>query len=201
MHKEGASFRSLMNSFAIAISLGLQYGVPLQEFADAFLFTRFEPSGVVQGHDNVKMVSSVIDYIFRDLAFNYLGREDIVQVKPKTKPAPIVAHVPNGKNGKANGASNGKSVPNGKNGKTNGKANGKANGKNGTSGTGLEVLPQMVAAAVQRETPPPRFQIQADVARLAGFVGDACSTCGSFTMQRSGTCLRCTSCGSTTGCS
>src|SRR6185295_1220424 len=80
MAKEGAAFRSLMNCFAIAVSLALQYGVPLEEFVDAFVFTRFEPNGLVQGHDKVKMVTSVIDYVFRDLAINYLDRKDLCQV-------------------------------------------------------------------------------------------------------------------------
>ncbi len=77
MHKEGAAFRSLMNSFAIAISLGLQYGVPLEEFVDAFIFSRFEPNGMVNGSDNIKMATSVIDYIFRELAISYLARTDL----------------------------------------------------------------------------------------------------------------------------
>src|SRR5262249_21712602 len=80
MHKEGAAFRSLMNCFAIAVSLGLQHGVPLDEFADAFIFTRFEPNGIVQGHDQIKMVTSVIDYVFRELAITYLDRNDLCQV-------------------------------------------------------------------------------------------------------------------------
>jgi ribonucleoside-diphosphate reductase alpha chain len=83
MHREGAAFRSLMNCFAIAISLGLQYGVPLEEFVEAFVFTRFEPNGSVAGHDNIKMSTSVIDYIFRELAMSYLGRNELVQVKPE----------------------------------------------------------------------------------------------------------------------
>ena len=82
MHKEGAAFRSLLNSFAIAVSLGLQYGVPLEEYVDAFTFTRFEPNGMVSGHDHIKMTTSVLDFIFRDLALSYLGRTDLVQVKP-----------------------------------------------------------------------------------------------------------------------
>ena len=82
MHKEGASFRSLMNCFSIAISVGLQYGVPLEEFVDKFAFTRFEPSGMVEGHPNVKNATSIVDYIFRLLGFEYLNREDLVQVKP-----------------------------------------------------------------------------------------------------------------------
>ena len=82
MHKEGAAFRSLMNNFAIAISLGLQYGVPLEEFVEAFTFTRFEPSGMVEGNDTIKMATSIIDYIFRELAISYLGRNDLAHVEP-----------------------------------------------------------------------------------------------------------------------
>ncbi|CAK0751823.1 Vitamin B12-dependent ribonucleotide reductase [Azospirillaceae bacterium] len=82
MHKEGAAFRSLMNNFAIAISIGLQYGVPLEEFVEAFTFTRFEPSGMVQGNDAIKMATSVIDYIFRELAISYLGRTDLAHATP-----------------------------------------------------------------------------------------------------------------------
>jgi len=82
MHKEGAAYRSMMNCFAISISLGLQYGVPLEEFVDKFSFTRFEPSGIVDGHPNVKMSTSIVDYIFRVLGMEYLGRTDFVQVKP-----------------------------------------------------------------------------------------------------------------------
>ena len=82
MHKEGAAFRSLMNSFAIAISIGLQYGVPLEEFVEAFAYTRFEPSGMVQGNDTIKMATSVLDYIFRELAISYLERTDLANVEP-----------------------------------------------------------------------------------------------------------------------
>ena len=80
MHKEGASFRSLMNNFAIAISLGLQYGVPLEEYVDAFTFTRFEPAGFVQGNDAIKNATSILDYVFRELAISYLGRHDLAHV-------------------------------------------------------------------------------------------------------------------------
>jgi ribonucleoside-diphosphate reductase alpha chain len=83
MHKEGAAFRSLMNCFAIAVSLGLQYGVPLEEYVDCFTFTRFEPQGPVMDHPNVKYATSVIDYLFRVLGMEYLGRTDFVQVKPE----------------------------------------------------------------------------------------------------------------------
>src|SRR5262249_49634156 len=82
MHKEGAAFRSLMNNFAIAISLGLQYGVPLDEYVEAFTFTRFEPAGLVQGNETIKNATSILDYIFRELAVSYLGRHDLAHVDP-----------------------------------------------------------------------------------------------------------------------
>ncbi|WP_207424523.1 vitamin B12-dependent ribonucleotide reductase [Desertivirga brevis] len=85
MHKEGATFRSLMNCFAIAISVGLQYGVPLEEFVDKFTFTRFEPSGMVSGHENIKSATSIIDYIFRILGYEYLNRTDLVHVITEQK--------------------------------------------------------------------------------------------------------------------
>ena len=82
MHKEGAAFRAMMNNFAIAISVGLQYGVPLEEFVEAFTFTRFEPAGMVQGNDSIKNATSILDYIFRELAVTYLDRTDLAHVKP-----------------------------------------------------------------------------------------------------------------------
>ena len=154
MHKEGAAFRSLLNSFAIAVSLGLQYGVPLEEYVDAFTFTRFEPNGIVSGHDNIKMSTSVLDFIFRDVALSYLGRTDLVQVRPDD----LIATGTN-----ANGA------------------------KSGTNGNGNGVH-ELVDSDVQ-------------VARMKGYEGDPCPVCGNFTLVRGGTCLRCETCGSTTGCS
>ena len=82
MHKEGAAFRAMMNNFAIAISLGLQYGVPLEEYVEAFTFTRFEPAGIVQGNEAIKNATSILDYIFRELAISYLGRHDLAHVEP-----------------------------------------------------------------------------------------------------------------------
>ena len=82
MHKEGAALRSLLNNFAIAVSLGLQYGVPLDEYVDAFTFTRFEPSGPVQGNDSIKYATSILDYVFRELAVSYLSRFDLAHVEP-----------------------------------------------------------------------------------------------------------------------
>ncbi|MBD3764372.1 MAG: vitamin B12-dependent ribonucleotide reductase, partial [Rhodobacterales bacterium] len=83
MHKEGAGFRAMMNNFAIAVSVGLQYGVPLEEFVEAFTFTRFEPAGMVQGNDSIKSATSILDYIFRELAISYLDRTDLAHVKPE----------------------------------------------------------------------------------------------------------------------
>ncbi len=95
MHKEGAAFRSLMNCFAIAVSLGLQYGVPLDEFVDAFTFTRFEPNGIVQGNDRIRMSTSIIDYIFRELAVTYLDRKDLANVDSEDlEPDAVRGNVP-----------------------------------------------------------------------------------------------------------
>ncbi len=151
MHREGAAFRSLLNSFAIAVSLGFQYGVPLEEYVDAFVFTKFEPNGVVLGHKNIKMTTSVLDFIFRDLAFSYLGRSDLVQVKPDD----LIA--------------------------TNTLNNGKHMYKD-------SIVPE------EEDNP-------VALARLKGYEGDPCPVCGNFTLVRNGTCLKCETCGSTTGCS
>jgi len=83
MHKEGAGFRAMMNNFAIAVSVGLQYGVPLEEFVDAFTFTKFEPAGMVQGNDSIKNATSILDYVFRELAVSYLDRTDLAHVQPE----------------------------------------------------------------------------------------------------------------------
>ena len=85
MHKEGAAFRSMMNNFAIAISIGLQYGVPLEEFVEAYVGTKFEPSGTVQGNDSIKLASSIIDYVFRELAISYLNKEELAHFNPDQK--------------------------------------------------------------------------------------------------------------------
>jgi ribonucleoside-diphosphate reductase alpha chain len=153
MHKEGAAFRSLLNSFAIAVSLGLQYGVPLEEFVDAFTFSRFEPNGMVQGHDYVKLATSVIDFIFRDLGISYLGRHELGQVQ--------------------------------------------AAELSSTSTKGEEdALSPPLASGAERGDGRKRVE-----ARAKGYEGDPCPACGHFTLVRNGTCLKCETCGSTTGCS
>ena len=170
MHKEGSSFRSLMNSFAIAISLGLQYGVPLEEFVDAFVFTRFEPSGIVTGNDQIKMSTSVVDYIFRELAVSYLGRSDLAHATERDNDPDTIGK-----------GSNYESLPE--------LATGRSEFHDRQAAVGLR--------AASSET---RMEAN-QKARLLGFTGDSCSECGNFTMVRNGSCLRCTNCGTTTGCS
>ncbi len=231
MHKEGAAFRSLMNNFAIAISLGLQYGVPLEEYVDAFTFTRFEPAGLVQGNETIKNATSVLDYIFRELAVSYLARNDLAHVEPDNysdtdvgpaepgrveKPAlpatRVVSH------GFTRGQMVGRIVPRGP---AEGAAVAFANmpvtalqdglrtaypAANTASATGavtmgslaLETSPQSATA------PAPKAVIaghRAAEARLKGYEGDSCGECGNFTLVRNGTCMKCDTCGGTSGCS
>ena len=105
MHKEGAAFRSLMNNFAIAVSIGLQYGVPLDEFVDAFVFTRFEPAGRVTGNDSIRSATSILDYIFRELGVSYLDRDDLANADPDAFNADGLGH------GSADGAPEGPGAP------------------------------------------------------------------------------------------
>jgi len=182
MHREGAAFRSLLNSFAIAVSLGLQYGVPLEEYVDAFVFTRFEPNGIVQGHDNIKITTSVLDFIFRDLALAYLKRTDLVQVKPDD----LIATMTNGirKLEEAGGNGAGKQAPE------------QTAGGNGSAGSPKPQPQPVPVGAVSNEAAEAW-----NMARMQGYEGDPCPVCGHLTMVRNGTCLKCLTCGSTTGCS
>jgi len=180
MHREGAAFRSLMNCFAIAISLGLQHGVPLEEFVDAFVFTKFEPSGMVNGSPHVKMSTSVIDYIFRELAVTYLGREDLAHVPPedimkrKLRPSEDKG---------AAGPSASAATP----------------GAERDESTGI---PEPVNALADEGTSTSeKRESEYDRAKQLGYTGDSCPECGSMTMIRNGTCQKCITCGSTTGCS
>ena len=202
MHKEGAAFRSILNSFAIAVSLGLQYGVPLDEYIDAFTFTKFEPNGVVQGHDYIKMGTSVLDYIFRDLAISYLDRHDLGQVKPEDLVSTSMQPTRNGghKSAFENGRSTHPSKP-------------VQSGMTPILPLGVSQKAQVPAA--QAEAPAvTRKEIVADktpalspdvksmrAARQKGYEGDPCPACGNLTLVRNGTCLKCETCGSTTGCS
>ncbi len=184
MAKEGAAYRSLLNNFAIAISLGLQHGVPLEEFVDAFIFTRFEPSGPVSGHKRIKMSTSVIDYIFRELAVTYLSREDLAHVSEEAASKTSSDHL--------------RIVE--------------------PEFEGEEVISERMIildkestpvsdvkpAALSPRTSDPKavvMQREREKAKERGYTGDICPECGSMTMVRNGTCLKCNTCGSTTGCS
>jgi ribonucleoside-diphosphate reductase alpha chain len=240
MHKEGAAFRSLMNNFAIAVSIGLQYGVPLEEFVDAYTFTRFEPSGSVVGNDAVKMATSVLDYIFRELAISYLGRDELAHVKPSdTQPDTLgdgegetalseteqtieqvkrvasLGYVRNrltvyqGGAGGGNGAAQAADAT-----ESTASASATSNGSGATHASGTHASGNGAAAVVARETSESYVAVSSTVidevdqkleaireARMKGYEGDACGDCGNFTLVRNGTCLKCDTCGATSGCS
>jgi ribonucleoside-diphosphate reductase alpha chain len=214
MHKEGAAFRAMMNNFAIAISVGLQYGVPLEEFVEAFTFTRFEPSGMVEGNETIKMSSSILDYIFRELAISYLSRNDLAHVEPadlmpdtvgrgasesQLEPAAAAAHLAVVERVASKGyvRSNLLFLKRG---------SGPTSVSADISGGGMQMAaPQAaVGVAVDTEALLQEFDARAEqirTARMKGYEGDACPECGNFTLVRNGTCLKCDTCGGTTGCS
>ena len=199
MHKEGAAYRSLMNCFAIAISLGLQHGVPLEEFADAFVFTRFEPNGIVTGNKAITMSTSTIDYIFRELAITYLDRTDLAQVTPDDLRADSIGKMDQqSSDDEAAFDSKGSSPSSlGTSTKTEtvvtpviaGSSNGNGHGN------GASAFDAVKGSSVGVET------ATAVIAKLKGYEGDACQECGSLTLVRNGTCLKCMTCGATSGCS
>jgi ribonucleoside-diphosphate reductase alpha chain len=219
MHREGAAFRSLMNCFAIAVSLGLQYGVPLEEFVEAFTFTRFEPNGPVQGHDNIKMATSVIDYVFRELAMSYLGRHDLVQVSPDdtrhdwagdaSQPSlDFEDEADGGMHEHAPGFSHENHDSRGFRKATNGEKSPTPGGPPPTRP--IRIGPEAAdsggrgtaTALVSKAPAPEAFMAgQISVARLKGYEGDPCPECGAFTLVRNGVCLKCDTCGATSGCS
>ena len=213
MHKEGAGFRAMMNNFAIAVSVGLQYGVPLEEFVDAFTFTKFEPAGMVQGNDSIKNATSILDYIFRELAVSYLDRTDLAHVKPEGASFDDIGI------GNEEGVRNVKEVSD-------------------TAATrSLEVLKQISSTGYLRKRLPQELMQQQETsdkttdlvggelatmvaaksispavdsdpkmdprakAKLQGYEGDPCSECGNYTLVRNGTCMKCNTCGGTSGCS
>ncbi len=233
MHKEGAAFRSLMNNFAIAISIGLQYGVPLEEFVEAFTFTRFEPAGLVEGNDAIKMATSLLDYIFRELAVSYLSRTDLAHVQAGDLLPDSVGQ--GADEGDLPGPSRGGAafdavkrfasagyvrnnlivlrgapelalaVAAGSGGAG---ANPATAGVAGTRDYGAVSAPGLddsgaagaaVVGAVLAQAEGRFARIRE--ARLKGYEGDACGECGNFTLVRNGTCLKCTTCGATNGCS
>ncbi len=198
MHKEGAAFRSLMNCFAIAISLGLQHGVPLEEYIDAFIFTRFEPNGFVTGHSRIKRVTSLIDYIFRELAITYLGRHDLAQVteddlrmdtvkreEPSFDGEEVVEERVIESFAAASGAAASGAAPN-------------------AAASPIRAAAQLGATSARARIPAHQPMPLVDAyreAKIKGYEGDACGECGLFTLVRNGTCLKCDNCGATTGCS
>jgi ribonucleoside-diphosphate reductase alpha chain len=231
MHKEGAAFRAMMNNFAIAVSLGLQYGVPLEEYVEAFTFTRFEPSGFVQGNQSIKNATSILDYVFRELAISYLGRHDLAHVDPSEighdvmgggveqgRMAPDatgpVATTPLASSGFRRGKPINLLAIHG------GAAANDALGRGGVTATALGGTGLATAGATALKEEPESYG-EAEMSKLGfsapaaqpsaserraeaimkGYVGDSCGECGNFTLVRNGTCLKCNTCGATTGCS
>ena len=193
LHKEGASFRSLMSCFAIAVSIGLQYGVPLEEFVDKFVFTRFEPNGFVD-HPNIKHCTSVVDYIFRVLGMEYLGRTDFVQIKPEDKDVDETAHEDHAQ-ADFEARVNAQQAADEPVSRT-------------TQSSAQPAAPQRSqAAAAPNATVDPTLASQLNAlrsreAQMASLMGDAplCDVCGSIT-RRNGSCYVCDSCGRSMGCS
>ncbi len=224
MHKEGAGFRAMMNNFAIAVSVGLQYGVPLEEFVDAFTFTKFEPAGMVQGNDSIKNATSILDYIFRELAVSYLDRTDLAHVKPTGASFDDLGR------GEEEGVSNVQEM------------------SESAASKSLEVLKQISSTGYLRKRLPQDLVVlqggQDDAAfagtdpvgalntlvpetatatvmvsettvatgsvtamdervkaKMQGYEGDPCGECGNYTLVRNGTCMKCNTCGGTSGCS
>jgi len=241
MHKEGAALRSLLNNFAIAVSLGLQYGVPLEEYVDAFTFTRFEPSGPVQGNDSIKYATSILDYVFRELAVSYLERFDLAHVDPTEGSFDALGKgVEEGKPGAAYAPGAAKYVSKGltrsrtdKLSVLSGGAGSEARGQpadarpapssnvkafaggrepraevSGTAALKAEAEPKLSPTEQLEQQSLVAAQAEARAAaekraeaKAKGYEGEACEECGNFTLVRNGTCLKCDTCGSTTGCS
>ncbi len=202
----------MMNNFAIAVSVGLQYGVPLEEFVEAFTFTRFEPAGMVQGNDSIKNATSILDYIFRELAVSYLDRTDLAHVKPTgecfddlgrgeedLEDADSVARAENDsrsiemiKQLSSTGYLR-KRLPQELMVLQGGAGLGGALGVSGAI-SGLSVTARTTSASVTALDARTK-------ARMQGYEGDPCGECGNFTLVRNGTCLKCNTCGGTSGCS
>ncbi|HEY8564904.1 MAG TPA: vitamin B12-dependent ribonucleotide reductase [Beijerinckiaceae bacterium] len=226
MHKEGAAFRAMMNNFAIAISLGLQYGVPLEEYVEAFTFTRFEPAGFVAGNERIKNATSILDYVFRELAVSYLNRNDLAHVDPSEagpttigrgeaqSKAPVTAAPASQVVSK--GFVRGNSdrlmlIPGGQASGAPAPAAARAEAREGfpvRGATALKEEPAVDEAAIAKlgfaapeAAPQPTVAARRAEAKMKGYVGEACPECANFTLVRNGTCLKCDTCGSTTGCS
>ncbi len=217
MHKEGAGFRAMMNNFAIAVSVGLQYGVPLEEFVDAFTFTKFEPAGMVQGNDSIKNATSILDYVFRELAVSYLDRTDLAHVKPQGATFDDLGR------GEEDGVANirelsesaaSRSLEVLKQISSSGYLRKRLpqelvvlqGGQGATSaaleGTAASPEPELVAVGAGGGTGTGATAIDARTkARIQGYEGDPCGECGNYTLVRNGTCMKCNTCGATSGCS
>ncbi|MEZ4501292.1 MAG: vitamin B12-dependent ribonucleotide reductase [Dehalococcoidia bacterium] len=204
MSKDGAAFRSLMNCFAIAVSIGLQRGVPLEDYVDSFTFTKFEPNGLVTGHDRISMATSIIDYVFRDLAVNYLGRDDLAHFGPVDLASDSTAEDEAADLGDDSAFESEYDAP-------------EPAVASATASAAVQpaALPAPVPVPVAGDASAPassgggyievteRIQMRERVlmARQSGFEGDPCSECGQMMMVRNGTCLKCMNCGATSGCS
>jgi len=222
MHKEGAGFRAMMNNFAIAVSVGLQYGVPLEEFVDAFTFTKFEPAGMVQGNDSIKNATSILDYIFRELAVSYLDRTDLAHVKPQGASFDDLGG--GNDEGQANVApvserSASKSLEVLKQISSTGYLRKRLPqelvvlqggiGATALSGDPLAVLNALIPETMQGggtvgATALATGTVTMDArtkAKMQGYEGDPCGECGNYTLVRNGTCMKCNTCGGTSGCS
>ncbi|GGO52138.1 ribonucleoside-diphosphate reductase class II [Roseovarius pacificus] len=228
MHKEGAGFRAMMNNFAIAVSVGLQYGVPLEEFVDAFTFTKFEPAGMVQGNDSIKNATSILDYIFRELAVSYLDRTDLAHVKPQGASFDDLGR------GEEEGVSNISEMSDAAASRSlevlkqisstgylrkrlpqelvvlNGGQSGAValNGGSDPVETLQTLVPETVSATVAATSTTTTAVASGSVsmdartkARMQGYEGEACGECGNYTLVRNGTCMKCNTCGATSGCS
>ncbi|MDP5344607.1 MAG: vitamin B12-dependent ribonucleotide reductase [Paracoccaceae bacterium] len=223
MHKEGAGFRAMMNNFAIAVSVGLQYGVPLEEFVDAFTFTKFEPAGMVQGNETIKNATSILDYIFRELAVSYLDRTDLAHVKPEGAAFDDLGR------GEAEGKSNladlsesaasrsldvlrqisstgylRKRLPQELVVFQGGVTAASANAMSSVATTMGNVAVMEAGVALAASTALSSGSVGMDArtkAKMQGYEGDPCGECGNYTLVRNGTCMKCNTCGGTSGCS
>jgi len=224
MHKEGAALRSLLNNFAIAVSLGLQYGVPLDEYVDAFTFTRFEPQGPVQGNDSIKYATSILDYVFRELAISYLSRFDLAHVDPSEGGSfdALGGGVGEGKAPEGSSKYLSKGLTRSRTDKlvvmsggvdarsTTTEARPSPSNVTALSSAGATARSGQSTALKAEplpELPWTQAQVRANAAekraeaKAKGYEGEACGECGNFTLVRNGTCMKCDTCGSTTGCS
>ncbi|TVQ54138.1 MAG: vitamin B12-dependent ribonucleotide reductase [Rhodobacteraceae bacterium] len=210
MHKEGAAFRAMMNNFAIAVSVGLQYGVPLEEFVDAFTFTRFEPAGLVQGNEAIKNATSILDYVFRELAISYLDRADLAHVEPEG--ARFDALGGGEREGRQAAREPDAAIEMIRQVSSTGYLRkrlpqelvvlqGGAVAATNLAPLAVETAGAALATASVVGAAGAAVMSRAAVARMKGYEGDPCGECGNFTLVRNGTCLKCDSCGSTSGCS